>query len=68
MLFLQFSQKDEMEISIWRMICKTVIEVIFYYFMWYLLSKYLIYEFFLESVPGKNFFSFYQLFSGQENS
>lgn len=68
MLFLQFSQKDEMEISIWRMICKTVIEVIFYYFMWYLLSKYLIYEFFLESVPGKKFFSFYQLFSGQENS
>lgn len=55
MLFLQ---KDEMETSIWRMICKTEMEVIFYYFMWYLLSKYLIYEFFLESVPGKKIFPF----------
>lgn len=57
MLFLHISQKNEMKTSIWRMVCETIIEAIFYYLMWYLLSKYLIYEFFLEfSAYKKNSF------------
>ena len=41
------------------MIYKTIIEVIFYYFMYYLFTKYLVYEFFLEfSAWTKKCFSF----------
>lgn len=58
------STEDEMEISIWSMNCETVIKAIFYYFMWYLLRKYLIYEFSLEAIAckKKNCLSFYQFF------
>lgn len=67
MLFLQLPQKDEIETSIWSMNCETVIEAIFYYFMWYLLSKYLIYEFSLEFIACKKLSFFINFFSGQEN-